>query len=1094
MKNFKLLVAFVLLLNSFSTSWGQNEIWYFGGWPSGGLGLDFSGGGAPAQKNDNVKGFYESVAVLSDGSGKMLFYTDGLDVYDQSHVKMPQSVLTKLSGANETGQNSGSSLNGVIIVKQPGSNNLYWILTVGETLSNGANGFRYTVVDITLAGNGTALNPYGDFVPGKINQLVDNSAPVLTEMMAAYGSPCGDTVWVVVKDRSNGNFYSYPLTSAGSFGTKVTSTSTMIAAGGVDGGRGSMDISPDGKKIGAALTVNGGAYIFDFNASTGALTNQVQVSTGGWYGCEFSPDSKIFYCSLLNGSLIHYNIATATKTTIDAGPYFFGDIERGPDDRLYIGKWAGYGSNTLGVIANPNSTTATAVGIGYNINGQTVGATTVSYGLPQPVVSNNGSGGQQADITSNSQTVCNSLSAFQLNATPVGGNWSSSPAGFVNAGGMFDPAAGSGVGPWTVKVYYGNPPCLANDSITITVNVCCPPVSTSSINDTCLGSSIDLSSHVVQGTGTWSIVSGTGGSIVGNNFTSNTAGTFTVRYTLVPDPGGSCTKYSEQTFDVFPLPVISVADHEICNGDPAWVFDAGAGFSTYSWTGPVTGSSRTLSTAIQGNYTVTVTLNGCSNSDQATLTVNAKPNISLANATVCPGTSHTFDAGAGYTYVWSGNGTGTSQTTSGTAAGAYTVIVTDNKGCKDTATGNLTLYTKPNVTVPNASICVGDPAHVFTATAGFSSYVWSDNGTGNAQSTSGTLAGPYTVTVTDGNGCKDTTTATLTVNALPQVSLADTSTCPNGSGVTLIPSPATWVSYKWSDNSTNPTLNVTVPNQSYSVQVTDANGCKNTATAFVAMGDTLQVDFGAPKDVCANQSVVLDAATYGPFSGPVTYTWFPSGANQSTLTVNSTGLFGVVVVDGRGCIGGDTVNVTIRPLPNVDLGNDTAICFTGKKAFNFNLSGSYKSVLWSTGSNGNKITVLSPKTVIVQVTNVYDCADSDTIKLSDYCDATKLCFPNVITPNGDGNNDEFIPCHDQNDSITDGNYKGILDNILNIDFKVYDRWGIRVFQSKDILPRWNGTYQNQQVSDGVYYYIVRYKDSAFNEYEQTGWVQVLGSE
>ena len=1088
MNKFKLFFLSTLLFVTVTSVWAQDELWYFGrGNVFNGAGLQFPG---PTARNFESFNIYEAITVISDGSGNALFYSDGLKVFNKNNVQMPSGGGLLGSQENNVSPTTGSSLNGVLAFKKPGSTSEYYIFTINDCLNSTRNGFRYNVVDMTLNGG------LGD-VSSKNNIILDGSTTPTAEMMAAASKPCSDTIWVIVHGAGNNNFYAVPVSPAG-VGTPVIS-SVGPNIGMSDDRRGSFAFNSDASQLAMASMNGNGGYIFNFNPSTGVVTTTTlgvggtsRVSTKGHYGCAWSPDDKMVYFTSLNSDFVHFNTtlpynAATNPSLIATG--FYGAVKKGADGKLYVGENM---TNFLGTISNPNA--ANAASCGWDPNGFSVG-TLSWYGLPNNFIPQSG-GGSPAIITNPTQdtTVCSTDPSFQLSASPSGGNWSSSPSGFVNGSGVFNPGAGSGNGPWVVKLYYGNPPCLLNDSVTITVNACCPPVSTSPINDTCAGSTIDLSTHVIQGTGTWSIVSGTGGSIVGNNFSSNTAGAFTVRYTLVPDPGGNCTKYSEQTFNIIALPVVSVADHAICSGDPAWVFDAGAGFTTYSWTGPVTGSSRTLSTSIQGTYTITVTQNGCTNSDQATLTINAKPSISLANASVCPGTAHTFDAGVGYTYIWSDNGTGTAQTTTGSIGGNYTVIVTDGNGCKDTATGTLTVYTKPNVSVADAAICVGDPAHTFTATGGFSSYVWSDNGIGTAQSTTGSIAGAYTVTVTDGNGCKDTATANLTVNILPQVTLADTSTCPGGAGVTLIPSPAIWNSYLWSDNSTNSTLTVTIPNQNYSVEVTDANGCKNTATAFVAMGDTLHVDFGGPKDVCANQSIVLDAATYGPFSAPITYTWFGGTSSSSTLAVNSSGLYGVVVMDGRGCLGGDTVSVTIRPLPTVDLGNDTSICFTGKEVFNITLPNIYKTRTWSNGSKALGITVKTPSAVSVVVTNNFDCLASDTLNLSDYCKPTKLCFPNVITPNGDGTNDEFIPCYNDNDSIYDGNYKGILNNILKIDFQVYDRWGVRVFQSKNVLPRWNGTYQDAKVADGVYYYIVRYTDSAHNVYEQTGWVQVIDNE
>jgi gliding motility-associated-like protein len=1187
MKNLRIKNLFILCLLAASTAFAQDELWYFGGnmfTLGGGNGLSFTGvGNAPVLNTTSAKFFYEAVSVVGDGSGNVRFYTDGLEVFNKNNVKMPALVsyagglngAGKLSGSYENGTNTGSSPTGCWVINEPGSTDRFYIFTVGETNSGGVRGFRYTIVDMTLNGG------LGDLVVGSIDKLVvDPGNELMTEGMAAYGSPCGDTTWVVVHSLNGTNFYAYPVTAAG-IGSRVVSSIAPNVVNQVGVSRGSMDFSPDGSKLGFCLNGGVGAHIYDFNASTGVISNHIAVEGVGWYGCEWSPDGNIFYYSSSQGLLKRYIVASSTIETIDPGIKFWGDLERGKDGKLYIGKHhIGQTSTDLATIDDPNNLTLGS--IGFNINGFAAsGGINVSSGLPQMFFNMGGSGGSVATITNpvNDTTVCDNISPFQLAASPITGVWSSVPSGFVNSSGLFDPGAGLGTGPWNVKIYYGNPPCLANDSVTITVNVCCPPVSTSAINDTCAGASINLTNHVVQGAGNWSIVSGTGGSIVGSTFTSNTAGSFTVRYTLSPDPGGSCTKYSEQTFDVIALPVVNVADHSICQGDPAWVFDAGAGFTSYNWTGPVTGSSQTLSTSTQGTYTITVTQNGCSNSDQAVLTVNNKPTVTLSftDSDVCINeSSFALSGGSPSGGTYSGTGVlGGNFDPSVALVGAHTIKYkfTNGSGCSDSATAVLTVRALPliDMDIPVNTICIDAPSFVLsggnptggvysgrgvnagsfdpaTAGAGNDTITYTvTNNFGCVASATDTIhvhplpavtftlaqpsacidatafnlsggaplggtysgngvgvsplfdpanaggAGPKTITYTYTNPlttCTNSATATLTVNALPSVSLSDTSTCPGGAGVTLIPSPSSWAAYEWNDASTNPTLTVNVPNQIYWVRVTDNNGCKDSASAFVAMGDTLHVDFGGAKEICSNENVVLNAAQFGPFAPTVTYTWFPSAPNQSTLTVNSSGLYGVLVMDGRGCVGGDTVNITVHDLPTVQI-PDSAVCFTGKESIPLSLLGTYKTIDWSTGSVSKNTTIYKPSVVTVTVTNIYNCAASDTANYTDYCEPTKLCFPNVVTPNGDGNNDEFIPCKDDKILINDGNYKSIVNNILHIDLQVYDRWGVCVFHSLNTLPRWDCTYQGNRVASAVYYYVVRYTDSAHNNYEQTGWVQVL---
>ncbi len=470
-----------------------------------------------------------------------------------------------------------------------------------------------------------------------------------------------------------------------------------------------------------------------------------------------------------------------------------------------------------------------------------------------------------------------------------------------------------------------------------------------------------------------------------------------------------------------------------------------------------------------------------------------KPTVSTSDTKVCVGSTITANPATGGTWTSSNTSVATINNAgviTGVTSGTATFTFTNTGGCSST-TNAVTVNTKPQVTLIDAEICAGDSTTFDAGSAG-ASFVWSNQGTGTNQTTKAKTAGTYTVEVIGLNGCKNTTSAVLTVNVLPTPTLNDASVCLGGF-IVLQPSPSTYDFYEWStgvSGASKDTIHYSKPNTTVWVKVTNANGCSDSAFANITMGDTLHVDFGGPKDVCADQSIVLNAAQYGPFTPVTHYTWTPAAPDQATLSVTSPGTYSVLVEDGRGCQGDAQVEVTIRPLPAVDL-HDSSVCFTGKEVINVSVLSGFKTYSWSTGSILNNTIVLKPEKVKLIVTNNFDCAAADSAMFTDFCEPTQLCFPNVVTPNGDGNNDEFMPCKDDMILINDGNYKSIVNNILHIDLQIYDRWGVRVFQSLNTLPSWDCTYRGNRVAPGVYYYVVRYTDSAHNDYEQTGWVQVL---
>jgi hypothetical protein len=233
-------------------------------------------------------------------------------------------------------------------------------------------------------------------------------------------------------------------------------------------------------------------------------------------------------------------------------------------------------------------------------------------------------------------------------------------------------------------------------------------------------------------------------------------------------------------------------------------------------------------------------------SSAATLTVNAPPSctISPPSATICAGGSQTFVVNPtggtpGYTYLWSDGTTGASLTTN--AAGTYSVTVTDSNGCTTSCSATLTVNPTPSCTVvpASAAICAGG-AQIFTVTPsggtpGYT-FLWNTGAT-TSNITVGT-AGTYSVTVTDSNGCTTSCSAMLTVNPTPSCTVvpASAAVCAGGAQIfTATPSGGTpGYTFLWNTGAT--TSNITVGTAgTYSVTVTDSNGCTTTCSATLTV-------------------------------------------------------------------------------------------------------------------------------------------------------------------------------------------------------------------------------------------------------------------
>src|ERR1043166_1526823 len=222
-------------------------------------------------------------------------------------------------------------------------------------------------------------------------------------------------------------------------------------------------------------------------------------------------------------------------------------------------------------------------------------------------------------------------------------------------------------------------------------------------------------------------------------------------------------------------------------------FCAPAGMSSYSWSGPggFSAGTQCITVGVTGTYTVTIVApNGCTNSCQATLTVNPLPTcvISPSSATICSNQTQQFCATSDMAnYSWTGPGgfsAGTQCITVG-VAGTYTVTIVNGNGCTNSCQATLTVNPLPTckITPPSATIC-SDQSTQFCATAGMSSYSWTGP-SGFAASTdciTVSTGGTYTVTIVDGNGCTNSCPSDINTNTDVGLCSATLTFSPNATG------------------------------------------------------------------------------------------------------------------------------------------------------------------------------------------------------------------------------------------------------------------------------------------------------------------------
>lgn len=290
-----------------------------------------------------------------------------------------------------------------------------------------------------------------------------------------------------------------------------------------------------------------------------------------------------------------------------------------------------------------------------------------------------------------------------------------------------------------------------------------------------------------------------------------------------------------------------------------------------------------LSASTPGTYVVTYTAPN-SNTATTSISIDAVPVVSAgADVAICIGNNTILTATGATTYSWSTGETTASITVEPTTNTTYTVTGV-NGVCSATDSVDVTVNPLPSVSISGAlTYCVGATT---TLDAGsFVSYLWSN---GETTQTISATAGSYTVTVTDSNGCSNTSAqVTVTELTLPTVAITGTlSFCAGGS--TTLTASAGLSSYLWSSGETTQAINVTSAG-GYSVTGTDSNGCSNTSATSTVIESPLDDATFAYSDSSYAQNFpdptpTITGLAGGTFSAGSGLVFVDSGSNTGSST------------------------------------------------------------------------------------------------------------------------------------------------------------------------------------------------------------------
>lgn len=299
----------------------------------------------------------EGVATMSDANGNLLFYTNGITIFNRNH-----QVMVNGSGLTSNSSNTQSAF----IVPFPQNPDKYYVITPGP--------YNYSIVDMTLDnGNGAVMS-----TAKNISINTENS-----EKVAGLLASNQTDIWLITYGASQKRFNVYKISPSGITTTPVVSQFTTAS-----GFFGYMKISPDGTKIAMANFANT-FHLYDFDAATGVVSNQVivPINIGGFgsYGIEFSPNSQLVYVADHRGQnrVFQYDITLATPALISASvvpltanTMALGGIQLGPDNKIYVAR---ENNGFLGVINHPD---VIGTGCDYVAEGVHLAGKTSNLGLP----------------------------------------------------------------------------------------------------------------------------------------------------------------------------------------------------------------------------------------------------------------------------------------------------------------------------------------------------------------------------------------------------------------------------------------------------------------------------------------------------------------------------------------------------------------------------------------------------------------------------------------------------------------------------------------------------------------------------------------
>jgi len=486
-------------------------------------------------------------------------------------------------------------------------------------------------------------------------------------------------------------------------------------------------------------------------------------------------------------------------------------------------------------------------------------------------------------------------------------------------------------------------------------------------------------------------------------------------YTVVVTDAKGCTYTIRSTVPEPPaLSVVANQTDVICRGTSTGTatIDVHGGTApyTYAWDTTPIQTGQTATNLVAGVYTVVVTdAKGCTTTEN--FTINEPPALSVvANQTdvMCRGTSTgtaTVDVHGGtapYTYAWDTTPIQTEQTATDLATGVYTVVVTDAKGC--TTTENFTINEPPALSVAANQtdvMCYG----TLTGTATVDvrggtppyTYAWDTNPIQTDKTAVNLVAGSYTVTITDQNGCtidqKFTITEPTALNVTPSQTNIKCQGASTGTAAVTVTGGTPPYTYAWDNGATTASIDQ-IGAGTYTVTITDKNGCTIDQKFTIIEPTALSVVPSQTNIKCQGASTGTAAVTVTGGTPPYTYAW-DNGATTASIDQLRAGTYTVTITDKNGCTIDQKFTITEPTALSVVPSQTNIKCqgaSTGIAAVTVTGGTPPYTYAWDNGATTASIDQIGAGTYTVTITDKNGCTTTEKFTITE---PAKVALPEV---------------------------------------------------------------------------------------------------